>query len=106
MCGFTGLFLLTALKVPGLGTGIVLVFVLLGVVYCVAGYLIRKGRLAGGWMGLIPAGIFSTFTLVALIVTRPISLGTVGGLALNLGIVLSLLLNWRRLRTSRTQVGA
>jgi len=106
MCGFTGLFLLTALKVPGLGTGIVLVFVLLGVVYCVAGYLIRKGRLAGDWMGLIPAGIFSTFTLVALIVTRPISLGTVGGLALNLGIVLSLLLNWRCLRTSRTQVGA
>jgi hypothetical protein len=112
LCGFSGVTLLVyvpALTISEFSTVFVitgLTFVPLGIVYCVSGYLIRKGRLAGGWMGLIPAGIVSTLTLFAIIVTRSINLSTAASLALNRGIVLSLLRNWRFLRTSSAQGGA
>jgi hypothetical protein len=76
-------------------------FCLLAVAYCVAGYLVRKMRLVGGWIAVATAGLLSALQLV--------DGGTRAGgvnLVVNLAIVVLVVVNWRYLRPSSGQVGA
>lgn len=72
-------------------------YALLAAMYCLAGSLIRRGRTAGGWIGV---GIASIVAGVQLLGFRGDTEMTVVGtvrLALNLGILLLLVFNWRHL---------
>lgn len=109
VCGFSGFALFLPVAKMSLGSGaiiVALVFAVVAVDYCVAGYLIRKGRLAGGWIGLISAGIVAALQLFGIVGQRSISMGASVGLAINVAIVLLVGLNWRHLSTSRARVGA
>ena len=105
LCGFTALaFLLPMLRLMLGPTAIVFAFVFLSLaaLYCFAGYLIRKGRLTGGWIGVITAGILAALQFIG----GRNRLAPLAGFALNLTIVLLLVLNWRHLHASSSQVGA
>jgi len=100
LCGLGGLALLIpALKIPGLGVGAVVfaaAFVVVGGVYCAAGYYLRKARLAGAWLALASAGIVSALELRGIAEIRSITPGAIAGLVVNIAIVLLVALNWRR----------
>jgi len=105
LCAFAGLaFLLPVLRLKfGLAAIIfAFVFFVLAVLYSVAGYMIRRGRLIGGWIGVVTAGILSVLQFIG----GSNTLGPLAGFALNLSIVLLLVLNWHHLHASIRQVGA
>ena len=105
LCGVTGLaFLFPILRLKLGLTAIVfaLVFLALATLYCVAGYLIRKGQMTGGWIGAITAGILGALQFIA----GSNSLAPLAGFTLNLAIVLLLVLNWHHLHALSRQVGA
>jgi hypothetical protein len=110
LCGLGGLALLIpALKIPGLGVGAVffaLAFVVVGAVYCVAGYLIRRARLPGAWLALACAGIVSALELRGIAEIRSITLGAIAGLVVNVAIVLLVALHWRHFHAAPTEAGA
>jgi len=96
-----------AVAEPTLRAGIVVAIVLLlcGVVYCFAGFLIRRRSVVGGWIAIISAGLLSTLELLGL-ASGTRNLGAAAGLGINIAIVTVLLLNWRSLRVTDTHVGA
>ena len=73
----------------------------LAIAYCVAGYLVRKLRLIGGWIAVITGGLLSVLQLVG---GAARAAGV--GLVVNLAIVALVVMNWRYLRPSSGQVGA
>src|SRR5215813_1597000 len=102
--GLAGLGLL----IPGLASalgraGILLpfVFFLIAIVYGLAGYLIRKARVFGGWVGIIMAGLVGALELLGLTTGGRPSVSALTGLLLNILIVALLSLNWRHLYPSR-----
>jgi hypothetical protein len=94
--GLSGLVLFVATLAIGsfsLGaTMLALALVATGIGYCVAGYLIRKKRMAGMWIGLACA------TLVSIVEMRGRTTATGIVLAVNLVILVLLIVNWRRFR--------
>ena len=108
VCGIAAIgFGIAGLGVVGSAAVVIgILFVLLAVVYCVAGYSIRKRRLVGGWIGLISAVLLSSLQLLAVATGNHLTLSGAVGLAINLSIVLLLVLNWRYLQSSGAQVGA
>src|SRR3989442_9508198 len=84
LAGLMGVALLVpAAARPKLGSGLAifaLASLVLGVVFCIAGYLVRKARLIGGWIAVVTAGLLSVLQLltgaragsVALAVNLPI----------------------------------
>jgi FtsH-binding integral membrane protein len=74
-----------------------------GVAYCLAGYLLSKARLLGGWIAVILAGVFVTREIRGLLAGSP---GAFLTTVLNGVIVLSVVLNWRHLQGAGSQAGA
>ena len=74
---------------------------MLAIAYCLAGYLVRKTRLIGGWIAVVTAGLLTLLQLVGG-ATRAAAVG----LVVNIAIVVLVVLNWRYLRASSGQVGA
>ena len=92
---------------PTLRVGMIvaIIFLLCGIVYCLAGFLIRRRSVVGGWIAIISAGLLSALELLGL-ASGTRNLGAAAGLGINIAIVAVLLLNWRSLRVTDSQVGA
>ena len=73
----------------------------LAVAYCVAGYMLRRARLAGGWIAIVAASLLSMLQLFTT-GTGAVSIG----LLVNVAIITLVVINWRYLRASRSHVGA
>src|SRR5262245_46484498 len=111
ICSLSALALgMPSIADPKLRVGLVIVtaivFLVCGVLYCVAGFLIRRRNPVGGWIAIISAGFLATLELTALATSGPRNLGAVAGFAINLAIVLVLIFNWPLLRIPNPRVGA
>ena len=84
-----------------------LVYLLPAVAYCLAGYLVLTHRRVGGWLAVLTAAAWSA-PLWAYDGEPgwPWTDSTQFFLVANLGIILLVVLSWRRLRPSPRQVGA
>src|SRR3989442_5690468 len=93
LAGLMGVALLVpAAARPKLGSGLAifaLASLVLGVVFCIAGYLVRKARLIGGWIGVVTAGLLSVLQLLS--GPRAGSLA----LAVNPSLIALFVLDWR-----------
>jgi hypothetical protein len=72
-------------------------YALLAATYCLAGSLIRRGRTAGGWIGVGIASIVAGVQLLGFRGDTEMTVVATASLALNLGILLLLVFNWRHL---------
>jgi uncharacterized membrane protein (DUF2068 family) len=109
LCTLTAVALgIPAIAEPTLRMGLIVaaVFLICGVIYCVAGFLIRRRNPVGGWIAIISAGVLSALELLALATTGPRNLGALATFGINITIVLVLIFNWRSLRVDSPQVGA
>lgn len=73
-------------------------YALLAAIYCLAGSLIRRGRTAGGWIGVGIASIVAGVQLLGFRGDTDLTVVGTASLALNVGILLLLVFNWRHLR--------
>jgi len=95
---------LDALGVPGLQgdkpdtiIGYAIGYASLAVTYFVAGSLIHKRRITGGWIGVGTAAVVAGIQVVGLTTDTENTLNTTALLALNLAILVLLAFSWRRL---------
>jgi hypothetical protein len=72
-------------------------YALLAAIYCLAGSLIRRRRTAGGWIGVGIASIVAGVQLLGFTGDTEMTVVATASLALNLGILLLLVFNWRHL---------
>ena len=79
-----------------------LVWLPLAAPYCLAGYLLRKGRRIGGWIAVLTAGLVSGVQLLSSSGAAILSPGLLG----NLAIIALVVRNWSHLRPSTQHVGA
>ena len=103
--GFSGVALLIpAMAVRGMGGGPLMFGVavcVLAVAYCVAGYMLRRARLVGGWIAIVAASLLSMLQLLTT-GARALSIG----LLVNVALITLVVINWRYLRAPRSHVGA